>query len=328
MSERYDDRDKTQMALRILEAMSGVDEELLLRSESRPRTYRTYGRAAAACLALAVVGVLSWNGLKMTMTTKDSNAAFPTEGAGDDCIPLTEEAFDTDTGMPAGGPDILENTEAVREEGGLGTPLFQDDGNKSMNTNVSEAESMDWEKESSKEDRMISDNAESCEYSRSPGEELSEEEARNAEVFGDYIPESMPAGYTFENAWSSDDGLAVTWTRGMDSIMISLSLAVPESVVTVDVGETAAYDTGLYEIPYGESVPEQYREIFQDPVFAAADMSLEVVNSRMKSIEDAGDTDTPRGCFSVLYPDGVVLRFNGRGTAEEIWSMLNSLKRK
>ena len=45
----------------------------------------------------------------------------------------------------------------------------------------------------------------------------------------------------------------------------------------------------------------------------------------MKSYDDAGDTDTPRGNFSVLYPDGVVVRFNGRGTAQEIWEMFCSM---
>ena len=45
----------------------------------------------------------------------------------------------------------------------------------------------------------------------------------------------------------------------------------------------------------------------------------------MKSYDDQGDTDTPRGNFSVLYEGGVLIRFSGRGTAEEIWEMFCSM---
>ena len=55
------------------------------------------------------------------------------------------------------------------------------------------------------------------------------------------------------------------------------------------------------------------------------DFSLEIVESRMKAYEDSGDTATPRGNFKVLYPDGVLVSFNGRGTAQEIWDMFCSM---
>ena len=41
---------------------------------------------------------------------------------------------------------------------------------------------------------------------------------------------------------------------------------------------------------------------------------------------DSGDTDTPRGNFAVLYSDGVLVEFSGRGTAEEIWNMFEGLE--
>ncbi len=52
---------------------------------------------------------------------------------------------------------------------------------------------------------------------------------------------------------------------------------------------------------------------------------MEIVESRMKAYEDSGDTATPRGNFKVLYPDGVLVSFNGRGTAQEIWDMFCSM---
>lgn len=40
---------------------------------------------------------------------------------------------------------------------------------------------------------------------------------------------------------------------------------------------------------------------------------------------DAGDTDTPRGDFSILFSDGILVRFSGEGTAEQIWEMFSSM---
>ena len=78
----------------------------------------------------------------------------------------------------------------------------------------------------------------------------------------------------------------------------------------------------LYDIPYAETVPEEYRVCFDNPIFMQKDISLDLVQSRMKVVADAGDTGTPRGNFSIIYPEGILLDFNGDGTAEEIWEML------
>ena len=110
----------------------------------------------------------------------------------------------------------------------------------------------------------------------------------------------------------------------MDYIMLSLR-RTEEDVATVDIDKPETYDQRLYEIPFGETVPGEYREVFDDPVFAWEDLDLEIIRSRMLVFEDRGDTAVPRGNFRVLYPDGMLLGFNGRGTAEEIWEMLGFL---
>lgn len=313
MSEREKTTDQTQSALRLLEALSGVDQGLLLRSESRRKPYWTYGRAVAACLALVVVGTLSWNGLRMIWTPKGGAGSSSTGGNSFDSAPMIADARtgDTDESEAEGGNYDMT---AIAEEAGEDNTGSIDD---TAQENLAKAEGQLQDLESNKYKEEV------CADPRDPSKELSEKEARNTEVFGTYLPKNLPAGYTFENARGSDSGITVTWTRGMDSIMLSLSSVVPENAVTVDVEKPETYDVWLYEIPYGETVPEEYRQVFDDPLFAAEDLSLEVVRSRMKSVRDAGDTDTPRGSFSVLYPDGVVLRFNGRGTAEEIWEMLH-----
>lgn len=332
MSDREKKTDQTQGALRLMEALSGVDQELLLRSEYRRKPYWAYGRAAAACLALVVVGVLSWNGLRVIWTPEGGTGSSSAGGNGYDSAPMIADVRSDDT-------DELETAAgyAIAEDAGAGSTEPMDDATKEdLADTETRVQDMEKHKEYDKitnytdgqpeESPMSSGSSEDevCAYPRNSIKELSEEEARNTEILGACLPKKLPAGYTFKNAQGSDGEITVTWTRGMDSIIISVSLAVPESAVTVDVEKPETYDVWLYEIPYGETVPEEYRQVFNDPLFAAEDLSLEVVQSRMKSVRDAGDTDTPRGSFSVLYPNGVVLHFNGRGTADEIWEMLHS----
>lgn len=159
--------------------------------------------------------------------------------------------------------------------------------------------------------------------------EYTEQEARRMERLGEYVPRTLPEGYGFERAYSDPDlgreNLTVSWSRGMDLILLHLEVA-EGTVETVDIQKPETYDQRLYEIPYGETVPEEYRQAFWNPVFALDDFSLEIAESRMMIYEDSGDTDTPRGNFKVLYPDGVLASFNGRGTAQEIWEMFSSMK--
>lgn len=158
--------------------------------------------------------------------------------------------------------------------------------------------------------------------------DYTEQEIRSLDMLGAYVPETLPEGYGFTRAYSNLDldkeNLTVCWSRGMDSIMLHLEMT-DGTVKTVDVEKPETYDERLYEIPYGETVPDEYRQTFDDPVFALEDFSLESVKSRMLVYEDKGDTATPRGNFRVLYPNGVLASFNGRGTAEEIWDMFSSM---
>lgn len=325
---------KKKSALRIMEALSSVDQELLERcdiSEVKEKKSTTrkvtrmsvlWARTAAACLALIAVGALSWNGLRSMNRNSTGGSSY--DGA---------VALDQTTGNAA--PRSQENS---------GEDLAGDEYEEEVN--IETGNDSDVEKMIREESKEIIDGAGAAqELQSSEGSNanrsdsgtcvdyvdysinLTEQEARSEGVFGAYIPEEIPEGYTFEAAHSSTGGLSVTWTRGMDDIMIFLSIAQEDNLETVNVKKTETYDVRLYEIPYGDTVPAEYREVFDDPLFAAEDLSLEVVSCRMKSVADAGDTDTPRGNFSVLFPDGVVLRFNGRGTAEEIWNMLESVIR-
>ncbi len=296
-------------AMRIMEALSGVDEELLARctgKKSRRNAYRRqYLSRCAAVLALAAVGAVSWRGLRLS---KDMTADGSSSNAGPETVMMDyrlnpdPEAGDiagaADGSNSAGATDALDRSELSDGLNGSGVQdLFV------------EADKMQAE----------------CEVSAA--RKLAEEEARQVELLGDYVPAVLPAGYVFESArYEAEMGrLTVCWCRGMDDIMLSIEQADGAAVGTVGIENPEAYDERLYEIPFADTVPEEYRETFFDPVFARDDFSLEIVRSRVLSYSgDSGDTATPRGNFSVLY-DGVLVHFNGRGTPEEIWEMFASI---
>ncbi len=318
-------RKEKEEALRILEALSAVDEELLARCEEQPEKkvipLWKRGRLWAACLGLLAVGALSWNALRFAGVSKDSLY----EATQDENAAIDQIALQTAPTERADGAGLT----GAAQETGADTGEAEDAAPEEAGEAVTEG----------KEDLSVqSDQQERCGID-AQGREVTEEEVRNWMPLGARIPKNLPSGYVFESARIDEQERQATvcWSRGMDSIRITVSQVEEAAVDTVDIDKPETYDERLYEIPFAETVPAEYFEVFQDPVFDINDMTgdmgsvgLELVKSRVLPHEDAGDTDTPRGMFSVLYPDGsdsVLLRFNGRGTPEEIWNMIYSMVR-
>ena len=359
--------------MKLLEAFSGVDEELLERCESAvvgeeelcgknsaepevsgqrkivllvdkmkqnfKKSSWWYGSVAAAVVCLIGVGAIYTGGFWFT---SNDNAAYeavmdemttgaaPANGtAGDgammqDASSVVEMYQATaDSVKPEGDAETSAGSEKDSLKSASGTVMESVNGILSGQTNDGNTA------EKVREESAIveSDTAVGCQ--KFTYVTVSEAEARAHGQFGSYIPTNIPEGYGLEGAYVSGEGevpgLMVSWSRGLDSIMVNITLP-KEAPATVDVTRTETYDEYLYEIPHTETVPEDYREVFQNPVCAWEDFSLEFVQKRMIAREDAGDTDTPRGNFSVLYPDGVLVHFNGRGTAVEIWEMFGSME--
>lgn len=324
-SDNTDQNDNIdQGALRILDALSGADQDLLARCDEEggpaiPLWRR--GRMWAACLGLIAVGALAWNALrfagpseKSLFTQDDAMDKIAMQDAGDggqlNGAPVAEVQEDAEA--PAAG---VSEEAPPEEHDGLTDAVKESDGQ--------EACPPDGAEEATDLEACPPDGA----------REVTEQEAREWMPLGAFIPRNLPSGYVFESARIDEEEQDVTvcWSRGMDSIVITVSQVEADTVVLADISRPETYDERLYEIPFGETVPAEYLQTFQDPVFdwtdLGADTGLELMESRLLAYEDAGDTDTPRGNFSVLYPDGVLLRFNGRGTPEEIWNMFYSMMR-
>lgn len=347
---------KDDGALRIMEALSAVDQELLERSgmpaaeavegkrssmpvvevSERKRNGRKmtnmssnkkgygklwrYGRMAAACLAIVAVGAVSWGGLRLTRMNwegSDSTSSGFSGGAQPGGTATNQEAAQemtagdnmyTDMDVTNDGNNIAEAPSSEAYIGG-------DNGGSNG------ADSWTESNPAATEEGIL------CTTPCPPDDRktITEEQAMNSEL-GAYFPRLLPAGYSLESVRTDDQGqLYLCWTLGMDTIHLSITYVAAGELETVDISRPETYDVRLYELPYGETVPREFWEIFNNPIFLAEDFSLEAVASRMKSYRDAGDTDTPTGRFSVLYPDGILVGFDGDGSAEDIWAMFASL---
>lgn len=151
-------------------------------------------------------------------------------------------------------------------------------------------------------------------------------QAREESAFAPYLPEESVTGYgecyghmTYQEGHQNT--LFVRWSRGYDDVEVSVYL--PEGEVwwgdTADVTNPASYDTRLYEIPWTDSVPEEYRGTFYTPDFRAEDMSLAVVEARGTEKDTGGMVYR----FGVLHPDGVLVKYSCSGlTAPQVWKLV------
>lgn len=153
-------------------------------------------------------------------------------------------------------------------------------------------------------------------------------QARQEEKFAPYLPaENIPDYGEFYGRMVYQQGhendLFVRWSRGYDDVEVSVSL--PEGKVwwgeTVDINNPASYDTRLYQIPWVDSVPEEYWDTFYTPDFRAEDMSLAVVEARGTK----KDTGGMAYHFGVLHPDGTLVKYTCSGlTAWQVWELVEA----
>ena len=150
-------------------------------------------------------------------------------------------------------------------------------------------------------------------------------QARQEGAFAPYLPTADIPGYgDFYGRLSYQAGdhndLFVRWSRGYDSVEVDVRLPEgDEAYEPVDASNPAAYDVRLYEIPWGESVPEEYRDNFYLPIFRAEDMSLSIVEARGTQ-KDTGGTAYR---FGVLHNGGVLVEYHcDRLTAAQVWALV------
>lgn len=136
-------------------------------------------------------------------------------------------------------------------------------------------------------------------------------EARTEPDFGRYLPSALPAGFAESEIrrfqFGDDNVLSALWSSGMDDLSwVIAPYTQADAHRLTDLEDRENYDLSLYPIPRADSVPDELREIVDDPIFEAETLTLEAVYCRAYKTADAGDSDGWRMRFSVRYGDVLV----------------------
>lgn len=123
--------------------------------------------------------------------------------------------------------------------------------------------------------------------------------------------------------------LSANWSKGMGYINWRVSLLDDEDKTRItSVTNTKNYDLALYPIPRADSVPDELREIVDNPIFLVDELTLDVVQSRTYEVSDSGDEPGQRMRFSVLYED-VLVELSVKGISPEImFDIIQQIKKQ
>ncbi len=135
--------------------------------------------------------------------------------------------------------------------------------------------------------------------------ELTQEELYSA--VGTFLPGNAPDGFAFESASLGEYGYFALWSRGLEELNWRIRDYRDEDAQRITaVADTRNYDLARYPIPRADSVPEELREIVDNPIFRAEDLTLEAVYARAYKVSELGDSNGYRMQFSVLYGDKII----------------------
>lgn len=161
--------------------------------------------------------------------------------------------------------------------------------------------------------------------------ELTLAEAKNDIDFGAYMPQAIPDNFIKETIYrytdEYNDYLSGLWYKNYDEFRWRIRYFEDEDYSRItSVEDTRNYDLSFYPIPRADSVPEELREIVDNPIFDISELTLEAVCARAYSINDSGDSKGLRMHFSVLYGD-IIVEVSCKGVNPEwLYSQLKALK--
>lgn len=162
-------------------------------------------------------------------------------------------------------------------------------------------------------------------------EKLELEAALRDEDFGSLMIREVPDGFTAESIRryrdQRNDHLSGLWTKGLASLSWRVSFFTEEDRGRLTgVDQTERYDLSRYPIPRADSVPEELREVVDDPIFNAEELTAEAVWARAYTVEEAGDADGWRMAFSVRYGD-LLIEVRTKGVDPQwIYEQLSGLR--
>lgn len=140
---------------------------------------------------------------------------------------------------------------------------------------------------------------------------LSHGEALEDPDYGAYMLQTVPGGFSQESIRrykdQTSDYLSGLWTSGYDEIRWKVyTFSETDKARMTSVADTENYDLSLYPIPRASSVPEELREIVDNPIFTAEELTAEAVWARAYKTGETNDSSGWRMAFSVKYGDIIV----------------------
>ena len=158
-------------------------------------------------------------------------------------------------------------------------------------------------------------------------ETLSAEQAYADADFGAYLCQT-PRGFAAENFRRADGRLMAYFSRGYDYVEWNATRCTEADkarIVSLDRPED--YDLSLYSIPFSESVPADKRQIVDEPIFRAEELTLDAVRARTLTVADAGDSAGERMSFAVLFDGDVLVRISTKGVSPEwVFGQLSAMR--
>lgn len=152
-------------------------------------------------------------------------------------------------------------------------------------------------------------------------DELTHEGALEDQDYGAYMLQILPEGFTAESIRryknQTSDYLSGLWTSGYDEIRWKVyTLSETDEVRITSVTDTENYDLSLYPIPRASSVPEELREVVDNPIFIAEELTIDAVWARAYKTGETGDSSGWRMAFSVKY-GGIIVEVRTKGVDPE-----------
>ena len=143
---------------------------------------------------------------------------------------------------------------------------------------------------------------------------LTPEEAMADEAFGSFFPSAAPSGFEAEAISRYKDSLTGLWTSIYRELHWTVrAFADTDASRLTAASDTQNYDLTRYPIPRAESVPAELREIVDNPIFYADELTQAVVDARTYE----GDEGYDCFCFSVKY-GGILVTVRAKGV-EPAW---------
>lgn len=156
-------------------------------------------------------------------------------------------------------------------------------------------------------------------------EALDEAQAYADASFGAYLPQTLPEGYAFSDAWREQgedrDWLSANWFDGW-ARQLNVVVSRPEVVTElVRADEPQAYVWDYYGAEKPE-VPEEYHATWVEPVFYRSEVTREVLFSRIHATDESGRCAAR---FGIYYPDGTVVRVYASAERSALETLLTAL---